>query len=158
MSRSVLHPLLEVVSEKRQKAQAHLANENARQRQAQDMLSTLLSYRQEYEQRWRTTTGNGLSNSAYHAFQRFLDRLDTAISQQHAALALCAEQIRLAQTRLEQATIREKAIETLLQRDKLAQQAVEKKREQRTMDECATRLARSRSILNADTTPGSPHV
>ena len=107
---------------------------------AEEQLSMLRNYRNDYLTRLQKTMISGMTASDCHNYQRFITTLDDAIGQQ--VVALDALNVRLEKSRLhwQQQQRKLNAFDTLAQREARAARVVEERREQRLNDEHAARL------------------
>lgn len=104
-------------------------------------LAMLMQYRDDYEARFRAGMANGISMAGYRNFQQFLEKLDAAIAGQQKAVDNA--RLRMDNERGEwQASERKRlSYGTLATRAQVVEQRKENKRDQKMMDEYATRLA-----------------
>ncbi|THF65972.1 flagellar export protein FliJ [Pseudothauera nasutitermitis] len=112
----------------------------AMETEGQRKLEMLQAYRDEYHQRFVQAVSNGIGPDAWRNYSAFLARIDDAIAAQRSAV----EQSRQRTAQGQQVWLAQrnkvKAIDTLSQRHKAADQRLENKREQRLLDEHSARL------------------
>lgn len=110
--------------------------------QAEQQLNQLTQYRQEYRERMQVVAAEGMTTSRWHDFSRFLDSLDHAIRQQTAALDKAEADLLAGRSNWQQQKRRLNSFDTLIARADAREEKVVARREQRTNDEYAARLAR----------------
>src|SRR5690625_7915982 len=86
-------------------------------------------------------TRAGLSTTNYRNFLRFINTLETAISEQNNRVALLSAQRSEIQQQWQTLRQRCKAYETLIEREQQAKQQAANRHEQRHNDEMANQLA-----------------
>lgn len=130
----VLHELAQNRSDEATRALGSVMSE---ERAVLNKLNLLLKYRDDYRDRFRAAIKAGMNQAGWRNYQDFLDKLETAIEQQRAALtvsqqatAVAKEEWRTRQTRL-------KAYGTLNEQHQKSEQKQADKREQREHDEIA---------------------
>ncbi len=110
--------------------------------QAENQLNQLTQYRQEYRERMQAVATQGMTASRWHDYSRFLDSLDHAIRQQSAALDKADADLLAGRSHWQQQKRRLNSFDTLIARADAREEKVVARREQRTNDEYAARLAR----------------
>jgi flagellar FliJ protein len=110
--------------------------------QAENQLNQLTQYRQEYRERMQAVAAEGMTTSRWHDFSRFLDSLDHAIRQQTAALDKAEADLIAGRNHWQKQKLRLNSFDTLIARADAREEKVVARREQRTNDEYAARLAR----------------
>ncbi len=110
--------------------------------QAEQQLNQLTQYRQEYRERMQVVAAEGMTTSRWHDFSRFLDSLDQAIRQQTAALDKAEADLLIGRSNWQKQKRRLNSFDTLIARADAREEQVVARREQRTNDEYAARLAR----------------
>ncbi|CAG2154487.1 Flagellar FliJ protein [Cupriavidus yeoncheonensis] len=110
--------------------------------QAEQQLNQLTQYRQEYRERMQVVAAEGMTTSRWHDFSRFLDSLDHAIRQQTAALDKAEADLLTGRSNWQKQKRRLNSFDTLIARADAREEKVVARREQRTNDEYAARLAR----------------
>ena len=136
-----LQPLLELVQNRADEATKELGRRIAAEKDTKAKLDLLIQYREEYAERFRQASQQGLTPSEWRNFQDFIGRIDQAIAQQRVVV-LTSEQ-HTAQGQAEWLTQHHKlkAIDTLAQRHLAAEQYRENKQEQKQQDEFSARKA-----------------
>jgi flagellar protein FliJ len=134
-----LQPILELMQTRADDATRRLAHLIAAERDAQNKLSMLQHYRDEYATRFRQAAQNGLGQREWHNYQEFLNRLDETIDQQHLAVGLQVKNTAAGQTHWQQQRAKLKAFDTLSARHHVSELTIELRREQKTQDEFASR-------------------
>ncbi|HEY9279633.1 MAG TPA: flagellar export protein FliJ [Eoetvoesiella sp.] len=102
---------------------------------AQQQLSTLQVYRQDYAERLHRATETGLSASNYHNFRQFIATLDEAISQQNRVVAQLDLKLENGRKQWHAEKRRLSSFETLLSRQVQQQTVRDNRNEQRANDE-----------------------
>lgn len=131
--------LLQSAATARDQQSAALAQARQAQAQAQSTLERLSEFRADCLARSAAGTLRGSDGGAMRDYQRFVDRLDEAITMQQHELARRAERVAGEQQRLQRCQQRLLAFETLQRREAQAAAAREQRREQRESDEFAAR-------------------
>lgn len=136
---STLDTLIELATGETDSAAQQLGRTLRFVTEAEQKLSLLMQYRDEYAARFQSNQATGLTAAGYRNFQSFIDKLDKAIGEQQLA-------VRDAQTRVNhdrsawQASERKRAsFDTLATRAIHAAQRKENKRDQQQCDEHAAR-------------------
>jgi flagellar FliJ protein len=107
----------------------------------QQKLDMLLQYRDDYEARLRAGVANGISMAGYRNFQSFLEKLDTAIAGQQQIVDNGKRRIDDERGAWQSSERKRLSYDTLATRAEQVEQRKENKRDQKMMDEYATRLA-----------------
>jgi len=123
-------------------AAASLANLNRELHEQEERLMLLFKYRSEYNERLHRAAADGLDGAAMRNYHDFLQRLESAIMQQHARVV--EARTRAEHGRLEWQNRRRKsmAFDSLSKRFELKTLRDEAVREQKTQDALAQRGAR----------------
>lgn len=120
----------------------------AERRNAQEQLSTLHVYRQDYAERLLKSTESGMSASNYHNFRQFIATLDEAISQQNRVVAHIDLKIETGKKHWYAEKRRLSSFETLQARKKQQQLIADNRNEQRANDEISANIFRRTSKLH----------
>jgi flagellar FliJ protein len=136
---SQLQTLLDLSQARLDDAARQLGQFLASEQADEQKLGLLMSYRDEYQLRFREAARCGMGRDEFNNFSSFLARLDEAIAQQHAAVANARQRTALGQQAWVDQRTQAKAFGTLSQRHKQRTMALESKREQRLSDEHATK-------------------
>ena len=110
------------------------AEQNQRSR-----LLMLEQYREEYAQRLRDATAEGVTRLILRNYQDFLARIDEAIGQQRIVVDNSERSTRAGQEHWQQQNTKLKAIDTLSQRHDARERYRENRQEQKLLDEFTTR-------------------
>jgi len=114
---------------------------SAERNHAEQQLSMLQDYRQDYLARLQAAMQSGMSAADCHNYQRFIATLDDAIGQQAAVLRQADSHLAQGRTHWQQQQRRLNSFDALAERERRAQAVVETRREQRASDEFAARIA-----------------
>ncbi|MDR1311446.1 MAG: flagellar export protein FliJ [Burkholderiaceae bacterium] len=109
---------------------------------AEQKLTLLIQYREDYESRFSASRAGGVSVQDYRNFQLFMERLDEAINEQERVVAQAKQDIDLARKAWQECERKRASYDTLASREKLVRFRKELKREQKETDEFANRKAR----------------
>lgn len=134
-----LQPLLEIMQNRADEASRKLGQLIAAEQSQKSRLQMLEQYRQEYAQRMRDATTQGITRIALRNYQDFLARIDEAIAQQRIAVRDSEESTRTGQEDWKAQNKQLKAIDTLSQRHELRERYRENKQDQKLQDEFSTR-------------------
>jgi flagellar FliJ protein len=138
---SALDTLIELATNETDEAAKRLGQAIRACEDTEQKLSLLLQYREDYQARFRAGLAAGISATGYRNFQSFLDKLDTAIAGQQQIVEDAKRRIQDERTHWQSSERRRMSYDTLATRAELAQQRQQNKREQKLMDEFATRQA-----------------
>jgi flagellar FliJ protein len=150
---SSLQPLLILLDQHERKRDAAIAAHHralAASQAAAHQASELLSYRQQYEQRWHTQFASGGQIQLVNCYQGFTERLSMAVEQQNTIADLAKRQVDAALGALQEIEMRCASVRKLIERRELEQRLVADRRDQKQTDEFAARVAWSRA--NSDQT------
>ncbi len=115
---------------------------NTSRQNAEEQLSTLLVYRQDYADRLQQSVKAGLSASNYRNFRQFIATLDEAISQQNKVMARIDLQVEQSRSNWQAEKRRLGSFETLQTRKEHQQLLRDNRNEQRANDEISANLLR----------------
>ncbi|HYD95699.1 MAG TPA: flagellar export protein FliJ [Noviherbaspirillum sp.] len=104
-------------------------------------LAMLLQYRDEYEARFRTGLSSGISMAGYRNFQLFMEKLDTAIAGQQRIVEDAKQRIVDERSAWQACERKRMSYGTLATRAQKVEERKANKRDQKLMDEFATRQA-----------------
>jgi flagellar protein FliJ len=136
---SVLHTLIGLTSKDAEDAAKRLAQALRKQKESQQKLDLLHSYRQEYVTQLETQMSRGLTMAGYRNFNRFIEGLERAIAQQnqtHQQTTLQVENERKIWQQHEQKRL---SYNTLVERAQRQAQHKTNRLEQKQTDEQAAR-------------------
>lgn len=110
--------------------------------QATQQQEMLKQYQQEYVQQWQRATQLGLKADLYRNFQGFFSQLEQAMLGQNQQVNQLQAVLLQKQQLLQEKQRKQKSYEVLITRAHHAQQLRERKRDQKLMDEFASRAKR----------------
>lgn len=134
-----LQPLLELMQTRTDEATRKLGQQLAAEHSQRERLKMLEQYREEYFQRLRNASTEGLTLLALQNYQDFIRRIDEAIAQQRQVVANSENNTLSAQSQWVAQNKQLKAIDTLSKRHTEKQKIIESKIEQKQQDEFVTR-------------------
>jgi flagellar FliJ protein len=134
-----LQPLLEIMQTRTDEATRQLGKLIAAEQNAKSRLQMLEQYREEYAQRLREATTQGVTRTILHNYQDFLARIDQAIAQQDMAVRQSENSTVAGQNHWKEQNKRLKAIDTLSIRHDVRERLHEGKQEQKIQDEYSAR-------------------
>lgn len=111
--------------------------------QGQQQKSLLSQYQQEYQQQWQTVVQKGLKADLYRNFQGFFSQLETAVNSQNAQIEQLQAVVLQRQQVLQEKQRKQKSYEVLITRALTLNEKIERKRDQKLMDEFASRAKRT---------------
>ncbi|GHU37350.1 flagellar FliJ protein [Betaproteobacteria bacterium] len=134
-----LQTILELMQTRSDEATRELARLIANEKDAKNKLDLLQGYRDEYAERFREASQNGLTQLAWRNFQQFLGRIDEAIEVQRGIVATQVRNTAAGQVQWQKQRRKLKAFDTLSVRHFAGENARELKRDQKLQDEFAAR-------------------
>lgn len=134
-----LQPLLEIMQTRTDEATRKLGQLIAAEQSQRSRLQMLEQYREEYAQRMRQATAEGITRLVLHNYQDFLGRIDEAIEQQRIAVRNSEDSTKAGQEQWKSQNKQLKAIDTLSQRHDARERYRESKQDQKLQDEFSTR-------------------
>jgi flagellar protein FliJ len=138
---NALDTLIELATRQSDEAAQRLGDAIKACQDTEQKLNLLLQYREEYESRFKAGLNSGMTASGYRNFQLFLDKLDTAIAGQEQ-IVHDAKRRMVAERGVWQSCEKKRiSFDTLATRTQQTEQRKENRREQKLMDEFATRQA-----------------
>ena len=120
-------------------AAIQLGTLNAEAAKAEAKLNMLITYREDYRERFRSSVHQDVQSAGWKNFQEFLVKLDEAIDQQRAVVLASQQAVHRGQREWQSRQKQVKAYDTLEQRHDLVQANRLKKLDQRLMDDFAAR-------------------
>lgn len=111
--------------------------------QAKQQLQVLMQYQLEYQQQWQTAMQHGLKVEMYHNFQGFFTQLELAVQGQNAQIAQMESVVEQRKLELQEKQRKQKSYEVLITRAMASRQKLERRRDQKMMDEFASRAKRT---------------
>jgi flagellar FliJ protein len=134
-----LQTILELMQTRSDEATRELARLIANEKDAKSKLEMLMGYRDEYAERFREASQNGLTQLEWRNFQQFLGRIDEAIEIQRGTVAVQVQNTTAGQVQWQKQRRKLKAFDTLSNRHFTSENAREMKRDQKLQDEFAAR-------------------
>ncbi|VAW77412.1 hypothetical protein MNBD_GAMMA15-2058 [hydrothermal vent metagenome] len=102
-------------------------------------LEELCSYRDQYSESFKTTSGQGLDANRLQDFRVFLSRLNEAIRQQETIIVQCTSQHEQTRQQWVETRSHHQAIDKVIERYRSEEQKMENRREQKEQDEHSQR-------------------
>jgi flagellar FliJ protein len=130
-----LEVVMDVTRKQADAAAVLLGQLRNKERAASETLQMLETCRQEYEARFARTSQSGLDNEQWRNYREFLAKLDQAIMQQNDVLTKCNAACVAASREWQQARIKLKSFDVLLERHQRGEAKRESRSEQRDQDE-----------------------
>jgi flagellar FliJ protein len=134
-----LQTLLELMQNRSDEATRTLGQLIAAEQSQRSRLEMLEQYREEYAQRLRDATSQGITQLSLRNYQNFLSRIDDAITQQHQVVQNSEHSTKTGQEHWQNQNKRLKAISTLSVRHDIKVRELENKQEQKILDEFSSR-------------------
>jgi flagellar FliJ protein len=134
-----LQPLLELSQDRLDQAGKRLNELKVRWNGAEERLQQLVDFCREYQERLRGSSSSGMSVASYRDYQLFLGKIELAVKQQREEVKRCQERWEQGQRDWLEQRRQNKAFDTLANRHVAAEARRENKREQKELDEYATR-------------------
>jgi flagellar FliJ protein len=137
----LLNTLLERETQRRDAAIVELREAAAQAQAAREQAESLVAYRADYRKRWQAQFAQRAAIEILHCYQGFVDRLEHAIGAQQSVVDQAASREQAALQRLQHREIKVATVKRLIERRVLAGAQREQRREQKTLDEAAQRVA-----------------
>ncbi len=141
---SVLKMLKEIAAKEVDLATEALAHVMKAASEAQSKYELLLEYRQDYVKNLNKILEAGIGAEAYQNFQNFFKKLDQAITGQQDMVDMAKQQVTIQRQLWQESQRKKLSYEVLLQRSDKRELKVEQKRDQKSMDEFAMRISRTK--------------
>ncbi|CAI2516780.1 flagellar export protein FliJ [Serratia liquefaciens] len=138
---SPLITLRDLAQDAVEQATRQLGQVRQAQQAAEQQLSMLLNYQDEYRQKLNNQLSGGMESSNWQNYQQFIGTLEQAIAQHRQQLTQWGEKVDHAMKQWQDKQQRLNAFETLHTRAQSAELQLENKRDQKLMDEFAQRSA-----------------
>lgn len=138
---TALDTLIELATNETDEAAKRLGRAIRACEDTEQKLALLLQYRDDYQERFRSGMAAGISASGYRNFQLFLDKLDTAIAGQQQIVDDAKRRIDSERGAWQSSERKRMSYDTLATRAEKEEQRKEGRRDQKMMDEFATRQA-----------------
>ena len=133
-----LQSLLDLAQNHTEAAARRLNQLKGKWNEAEEKLNQLISFREEYRQRYQNAASLGMSMTALRDYQAFLGKLEAAITQQAEEVQQCRKRWEAGQTAWQVQKRKLSAYDTLSKRHQTAEMRREAKIEQRDQDEFST--------------------
>jgi flagellar FliJ protein len=140
-SQSPLITLRDLAQDAVEQATQQLGQVRQAQQAAEQQLSMLLNYQDEYRQKLNNQLSGGMESSNWQNYQQFIGTLEQAITQHRQQLMQWGKKVESAVKHWQDKQQRLNAFETLHTRAQSAELQLENKRDQKLMDEFAQRSA-----------------
>ena len=134
-----LQTLLELMRNRTDEASRKLGQLITAEQSQRSRLQMLEQYRDEYAQRMREATAEGITRLILRNYQDFLARIDEAIEQQRQAVQNSELSTKAGQTEWRNQNTKLMAIDTLSSRHDARERYRENKQEQKILDEFSSR-------------------
>ncbi|WP_420283271.1 flagellar export protein FliJ [Serratia liquefaciens] len=138
---SPLITLRDLAQDAVEQATRQLGQVRKAQQAAEQQLSMLLNYQDEYRQKLNNQLSGGMESSNWQNYQQFIGTLEQAIAQHRQQLTQWGAKVDHAMKQWQDKQQRLNAFETLHTRAQSAELQLENKRDQKLMDEFAQRSA-----------------
>lgn len=136
---STLDTLIELATDEAGKAAVQLGHSIRHATDAEQKLTMLVQYRDEYDARFQQNLKIGLSAGDYRNYQHFIDKLDQAIADQQQIVQMARNRIDQDRSSWQSSEKKRASFDTLATRAQKAAQKKESRIEQKEMDEYAMR-------------------
>ncbi|HZW14168.1 MAG TPA: flagellar export protein FliJ [Noviherbaspirillum sp.] len=138
---SALETLIELATSQTDEAAKRLGKAIRACADTEQKLALLLQYRDDYDARFKAGMAHGITAAGYRNFQLFMDKLDKAIAGQQQIVNDAKRRIQEERLLWQSSERKRMSYDTLATRAQQVQQHKENKRDQKLMDEHATRQA-----------------
>jgi len=143
MDSANLNMLIELAKTARDAAATRCAQARVLCEQARQQLELLRGYVREYDRRSMATLSHGVDLAAQNNLRAFVGKLTRAVEIQQAEVARREASLAAAERELVQMRTRLSSLEKLAARQELSAQSKQRRQEQRTSDEVASRIRRN---------------
>ena len=143
-SNNVLRMLEEIAAREVELATDALAKAMKAVDEAQSKYDMLLEYRKGYQENLAANLAKGMTADAYQNFQNFFKKLDHAIAGQKDVVLIAQQQVNVQRTLWQESQRKKLSYDVLISRSDKRIAKVEQKRDQKLMDEFATRMTRNK--------------
>lgn len=138
---SALETLIELATSQTDEAAKRLGRAIRACEDTEQKLTLLLQYRDDYDARFKAGMTAGITAAGYRNFQLFMEKLDTAIAGQQQIVNDAKRRIQEERSQWQSCERKRMSYDTLATRAQQVEQRKENKRDQKLMDEHATRQA-----------------
>lgn len=133
-----LELLLKIESDKEEELARDLQSAQSYLNGCEQKLKEVLSYKLEYLKKMQDMATKGVKGTSYQHYQRFILQLEEGIKKQYDVIDMAKEVVEQRRTTWLEKQKSVKAIELILEKKRLQQQAIKAKQEQVIADEFAT--------------------
>ena len=133
-----LELLLKIESDKEQELARDMQSAQSYLASCEQKLKEVLSYKLDYLKRMQDMGVKGVGGSSYQHYQRFIVQLEDGIKKQYEVINMAKEVVEQRRTTWLEQQKSVKAVELVLERKRLKQQAIKDKQEQAMAEEFAT--------------------
>ncbi len=141
-SGSVLKMLNEIATKEVELATEALARAMKAVTEAQGKYDMLMDYRQGYLDNLNKSLSTGMNAEAYQNFQNFFKKLDQAIAGQKDVVLFSEQQVKIHRELWQESQRKKLSYDVLIDRAEKRSEKIEQKKDQKMMDEFATRISR----------------
>lgn len=143
-SKNVLKMLDEIATKEVELATEALASAMKAADDAQKKHDMLIEYRQGYLENLNKSLTVGMNAEAYQNFQNFFKKLDQAITGQQDVVASARQQVNVHRELWQESQRKKRSYDVLIHRSEKRELKIEQKKDQKMMDEFATRISRTK--------------
>ncbi|CUU24470.1 flagella biosynthesis chaperone FliJ [Duffyella gerundensis] len=140
-SGSAIDTLRDLAQQELEKAAIHLGDMRRGQKQADEQLTMLMDYQDEYRNKLNTDMSGGIANNRWSNYHQFIQTLEKAIDQHRSQLLQWNQKLEKALSHWREKQQRLHAYETLISRAEVQHLQQENRLDQKRMDEFAQRAA-----------------
>src|ERR1700712_107670 len=137
-----LAPVVDMAEKAEKTAAQRLGHFQGQVRISEGKLAELEKFRSDYQQQWIDKGAHGVSGQWLMNYQRFLNQLETAVSQQRQSLSWHQNNLNKARGEWQKAYARVEGLRKLVQRYMDEARALEDTTERKLLDELSQRLPR----------------
>lgn len=137
---SALETLIELATKETDEATKRLGRSIRVSEEAQQKLTILQQYRDDYAARFQETLTTGLTALSYRNFQLFIEKIDTAITGQQDVVRSSQQKVADARLAWQACERKRMSYDTLAARAKEKELQQENRRDQKATDEHASRI------------------
>lgn len=137
---AMIHALQEIATKEVDVAAERLCGLNKLLAEENSKLEMLQGYRSDYGDKLLHQLSCGLDAQAHQNFQRFMRMLDQAIAGQENTIAAMEEEVRLSRATWQESQKKKLSYAVLGERSEKKAQLIEKRKDQKLMDEHAMRI------------------
>lgn len=132
-----LEPVIKVAETREQQAARALGQAQMQLNQAEQRLSELKTYKEEYLRRFHAQGSRGMSAAQMEDYRRFLAKLDAAIAQQQQVVAQAARFVEAKRGQWHERHGKTRALDKVVERYQADEQRRDDRKEQSEQDERA---------------------